>query len=130
VLVTSAAEAGVDVETMERTNDLQLVAQRVCSASEIHSLEGLSGDEWKTRFFQLWTLKEAFAKARGVGLSLPLQNISFDIDEEGNVIADLGKDTNDWQFCVQRVGCDHMLAAALRCGAEPRAIDVRKIRLT
>ena len=65
LLVTSAALGGVDVERMERTNDLPSVAPKICAASELAALNLLAGDAWTERFFELWTLKEAYAKARG-----------------------------------------------------------------
>ncbi|MDQ6911445.1 MAG: 4'-phosphopantetheinyl transferase superfamily protein [Verrucomicrobiota bacterium] len=111
LLVSFATHAGIDVEQMERTNDLKLVAQRVCSKRELEWLDQLTNEKWQERFFQLWTLKEAYAKARGLGLGLPLQNISFEIDPQGRVTAD---DEGDWQFHLERVAPNHMLAGAVR----------------
>ncbi len=128
LLVSFATQAGIDVEQMERTNDLKLVAQRVCSRREFDSLGRLTGEKWQLRFFQLWTLKEAYAKARGLGLALPLQSISFEIDSQDKVIAD----DEDWQFHLERLAPDHMLAAAMRRerSDRPYEFELREFYLT
>ena len=129
LLVSFASQAGVDVEHLERTNDLKLVAQRVCSRRELESLDQLTGEKWRQRFFQLWTLKEAYAKARGLGLGLPLQSISFEIDAHDKVIA---ADESDWQFHLARVASNHMLAAAVRGEGndKPYEFELREFCLT
>ena len=38
------------------------------------------GDRWRDRFLTYWTLKEAYLKARGLGISVPLSDISFTLD--------------------------------------------------
>ena len=35
---------------------------------------------WRDRFLTYWTLKEAYLKARGLGISVPLSDISFTVD--------------------------------------------------
>ncbi|MDQ6938868.1 MAG: 4'-phosphopantetheinyl transferase superfamily protein [Verrucomicrobiota bacterium] len=129
LLVSFAPEAGIDVEQMKRTNDLKLVAQRVCSRGELEPLDQLTGEKWQQRFFQLWTLKEAYAKARGLGLGLPLQSISFDIESQDKVIA---ADRSDWQFHLARVAPNHMLATALRRERSdaPYEFELREFCLT
>ncbi len=129
LLVTKAPAAGLDVEWMQRTNDLAAVAQRICSPAELDSLNELSGEEWRLRFFQLWTLKEAYAKARGIGLGLGLQNISFEIDGNDNVTTE---NAHGWQFDLQTLPPNFILAVALP--AEPQGqryeIKLRTVRVT
>ncbi len=129
LLVSFAPEAGIDVEQMERTNDLKLVAQRVCSRRELESLDQLAGEKWQQRFFQLWTLKEAYAKARGLGLGLPLQGVSFEVDARDKVIAEV---EGDWQFHLERVAPNHMLAAAVcrESSAQNYEFELREFCLT
>lgn len=68
---------GVDVEYMRPIPEaFQLIERFFCSKEKIF-LCNLSEDEFIQTFFQFWTRKEAFIKARGQGLSFPLT--CFDI---------------------------------------------------
>jgi len=71
---------GVDVEGCAGTAPLE-VARRYFSESEADALYALSGTAQHRRFFEYWTLKEAYIKARGKGLSMPLDQFGFDIDD-------------------------------------------------
>ena len=70
-------EIGIDVEKINGAPDARKLAERFFSLQERHSLENLSGDELHAAFFRCWTRKEAYVKARGEGLSLPLHQ--FDV---------------------------------------------------
>ena len=76
----SAAEVGVDVESLARAEEIVPLAARVFSPAERAQLEALPAAARPDRALSLWTLKEAYIKARGMGLSLPLQQISFLFD--------------------------------------------------
>ena len=63
-------EVGIDVETTDRPVDIEWIGRSVFTQSERGWLTaGGSGSE-RDRFFDLWTLKEAYIKARGRGFSL------------------------------------------------------------
>lgn len=81
VAISRCPEIGIDVERVDRSVDIEAVARAVFSERElVHFLRcgtaGWLGDA-RGRFFDLWTLKEAYIKARGLGFSLPPQ--SFEI---------------------------------------------------
>jgi 4'-phosphopantetheinyl transferase len=78
--ITRGRALGVDVEGCAGTAPLE-VARRYFSAREADALYALPGDAQHRRFFEYWTLKEAYIKARGKGLSIPLDEFGFDIDE-------------------------------------------------
>ena len=72
VAVAREREIGVDVEFMRAdfaTND---VAEHFFSVAEIYTLSGLEPQQRTQAFFNCWTRKEAYVKARGEGLSMPL----------------------------------------------------------
>jgi 4'-phosphopantetheinyl transferase len=75
VAVSRAAALGVDVERVSATVDPLEVAERFFSAREIAELRAAPPPERRERFFALWTAKEAYAKAVGEGLLLPLDRI-------------------------------------------------------
>jgi len=70
-------EIGVDVEKITAATEARKLAERFFSVRERGVLENLSGEELHTAFFRCWTRKEAYVKARGEGLSLPLHQ--FDV---------------------------------------------------
>lgn len=68
---------GVDVERLDRSNDLLALADRYFSPMEVSELRTLSSSEQPSRFFDYWTLKESYIKAHGLGLAIPLDSFSF-----------------------------------------------------
>ena len=116
-LVTCASEAGIDVEKVEPNQELAQVAQNVLSASELQFLNRLSLEKWTSRFFDLWTLKEAYGKARGIGLDLPMKAISFEIGPENSVCACFDEEVQDdasrWMFSLRHPSPSHALAVAV-----------------
>ena len=117
-LVSLVAEAAVDVEKLEFHDDLALVAKQVLSAVELTALGKLSGRDWRERFFDYWTLKEAYAKARGVGLSLGLSDIVFEIDADNGIRAHFSSRSDDdfsaWVFWCHHLSPQHTISVAAK----------------
>ncbi len=103
-LIGEGADVGVDVESRERAETMMEVAPRVFSPRELAQLDALNGDGKLERALHLWTLKEAYIKARGMGLALPLDKFSFLFDERGSIRLEMDASLNDtpqrWQFCL------------------------------
>jgi 4'-phosphopantetheinyl transferase len=70
-------EIGIDVEKITPEPDVRKLAERFFSIHERRALEPLAGEELRAAFFRCWTRKEAYVKARGEGLSVPLHE--FDV---------------------------------------------------
>ncbi|MFE5262753.1 4'-phosphopantetheinyl transferase family protein [Streptomyces coelicoflavus] len=75
--ITRERPIGVDVEKRDARISLPDLIHQVMSEPEIEELRRLPARAWKSRFLDVWVFKEAYAKARGQGISLPLQDISF-----------------------------------------------------
>ncbi|HEV7920364.1 MAG TPA: 4'-phosphopantetheinyl transferase superfamily protein, partial [Thermoanaerobaculia bacterium] len=120
ILVVRGAEVGVDVERIDRDFRVESIAQRFFSPSEREALLALEEHRRARRFFQLWTAKEAYLKARGLGLLLPLDgfSISFDRGERPSIaFHGIADDPADWQLEHLAVGDDHAATIAIRGGA-------------
>lgn len=68
IAITRDRTLGVDVE-YHRLRDVENLARRFFSPRELATLQALPKSDRPTRFFQLWTAKEAYLKATGEGLS-------------------------------------------------------------
>jgi 4'-phosphopantetheinyl transferase len=116
-------EVGVDVEDIERPGETVALADRFFSPIEVAALGALPGDRRRSRFFDYWTLKEAYIKARGMGLSIPLDQFSFLLDQGGpiRVAFDprLADDPASWQFEQFPLSPAHRTSAAVRRGDGP-----------
>ena len=115
--VISASEAiGVDVEHNGRGAAVREIAGRTFSPEELEALKGLSPQEQTDRLFDYWTLKEAYIKARGLGLRLPLAQISMNIVPGQKVTVafapGFGDEPQRWQFTQMKPSPRHMLAVA------------------
>jgi 4'-phosphopantetheinyl transferase len=65
-------EIGIDVEYINPKIDIEVIAPNFFSQNEVTTLFKLAPKERITGFFNCWTRKEAFIKAKGGGLSIPL----------------------------------------------------------
>jgi 4'-phosphopantetheinyl transferase len=68
---------GVDVEKVRQDFDPEAIARQFFSEQEQRQLAALAPEERYSGFFRCWTRKEAYIKAQGIGLSLPLDQ--FDV---------------------------------------------------
>ncbi|HUQ06603.1 MAG TPA: 4'-phosphopantetheinyl transferase superfamily protein [Kofleriaceae bacterium] len=131
--VTLEREVGVDVEAADRADDPLDSMEPYFAPREIASLRRLpSAAAQRARFFTLWTLKEAYIKARGLGLEIPLHQFAFDIPPDPESPAavaftpPLVDDPMSWYFARLQPAEDHFLACAARCAPG----DVVALRVT
>lgn len=102
VAVSAADNVGVDVEYSARSRLIMELASRHFSVDEIEQLQALTGEQQLARFYHVWTLKEAYVKARGLGLTMPLQDFSLHFKSDSELQfsqrqpAEIPAD--EWQF--------------------------------
>ncbi len=114
-VVATGADVGLDVERVTRSTDWRGIAARYFSAGEVAHIESVADHQRAARFVELWTLKEAFAKAIGVGLSQPLNATVFEIERDGTIrcLPPSGTVQAAWQFALCAPTPDHRLAVAV-----------------
>ena len=117
-LTTLSQEAGVDVERIDPLVDLNLLLDCVLSHRELESLGNCARDKRTKLFFKYWTLKEAYAKARGLGLGLPFHEIDFDINRESKISVRFGPqicdDPHSWVFWNSQPSMRHSVSVSIR----------------
>jgi 4'-phosphopantetheinyl transferase len=124
--VTRSRALGIDVENFRAREVSVDLARHYFAPQEVAALNAVPQAEQQHRFFEYWTFKEAYIKARGMGLSLPLDKFGFHYADEQSVeIAidgELSDDEARWQFWQFRPWPDYLVAlCAERVGdASPR----------
>ncbi len=88
VAVTCSTPVGIDVEYIRELQDARQIVTRNFSPEEQKYIIGEQDLEFHDRFFTCWTLKEAFIKAIGMGLSHPLETFSVVDPNSENPIRD------------------------------------------
>jgi 4'-phosphopantetheinyl transferase len=121
---------GVDVEDLCRRAPLNVVNQYF-SELEVQSLMQRPIELRPRRFYEYWTLKESYIKARGMGLSLPLDRFAFDLHSECAprilFLAPIEDDASRWQFTLLTPTIRHLVAVALRDPLPDLRIVVREV---
>lgn len=132
-LVSEEIDSGVDVEASGRVADPRALAARYFSTLENAMLDATSEDSIDARFLEIWTLKEAYLKARGLGLMLPLDH--FHVTRRSDDTATIAFESTiddrpeDWQLGVGRPGEGYVLALAVRRrGGPERDVTIREMR--
>ncbi|MFT5999070.1 MAG: 4'-phosphopantetheinyl transferase [Neolewinella sp.] len=77
---TSGAPLGVDLEKTDESIEVERLVTRFFSPTEAAAVLAFPPDDQPAAFFRTWTRKEAFIKAHGGGLSLPLDQFSVTVD--------------------------------------------------
>jgi 4'-phosphopantetheinyl transferase len=116
--VADGIDLGIDVEAVDRQVDVAEIAERHFSRAEAADVASRSGHDQTIRFIELWTLKEAFAKATGVGLSQPLDTVTFELDDASGIRASgeaIGRE--DWTFELYEPVPGYRLAVAIRAAS-------------
>jgi len=101
-LVSRNGSVGIDTEPLSRAEEIDSVATEYFSDLELTELNSLSSQARPDRSLSLWTLKEAYIKARGYGLSIPLDKFSFLFNKTDNLQLLIDNSLNDrtenWRY--------------------------------
>lgn len=114
--VSTAGEIGIDIETIRPRNFLA-IAERYYHADEFKQLLATPEAEREPLFFKLWTLKEAFFKATGGGISSGLDKAVFSFRNtmiNATFCESLHLPNNNWQFQQEFITPTTLIALALQ----------------
>jgi 4'-phosphopantetheinyl transferase len=134
LIVLGVAECraiGVDVENF-RAREVSIdIADRFFAPQEVAALAATPPQGRQYRFFEYWTFKEAYIKARGMGLSLPLDKFCFHYPDDHAVEIAIDPELADeparWQFWQFRPRSEYLVAVcAERVGAQSPSLIVRQ----
>jgi len=112
---TRQRELGVDVEQIRRDFEVEAIARRFFSPSEQEQLAKLPAAERMEAFFRCWTRKEAYIKATGDGLSLPLSqfDVSLAPGDKNALVATRPDESEAGSWLLQEVPAGPGYVAAL-----------------
>ncbi|WP_410051939.1 4'-phosphopantetheinyl transferase family protein [Bradyrhizobium sp. SZCCHNRI1009] len=114
--VARDSDVGVDVEKVSRNVDIAQIAPMVFAPAEVVALESSTKSNRRDMFFALWTLEEAYIKARGMELSLTLDSFAFDLSGKRPCVIfndDCRDDPACWSFERYFPTATHALAVAV-----------------
>jgi 4'-phosphopantetheinyl transferase len=114
--IAREAEVGVDIEDRGRARLDRDLVERYCSPAEVADINAQPGDGWRDQFLKYWTLKEAYLKARGLGIAVHLSHLSFTVSGPASVtvtfLDSLAGADDAWAFDLRELGDAHFVALA------------------
>jgi 4'-phosphopantetheinyl transferase len=121
---------GVDVEHV-RSRIVSLdMADRFFSLEEAYALRSVPPARRQDRFFEYWTLKESYIKARGAGLAIPLDQFSFSLPSPSRVSVSISPALEDtparWRLWQLWPSPEHVLALCAERTREREELTVRR----
>jgi 4'-phosphopantetheinyl transferase len=124
VAITRGREIGVDVENIRPEFASEAVAKRYFSAQEVDELERLALERRAEGFFLCWTRKEAYVKALGEGLRIPLDSFSVSLTP-GEPAQLHAKDAGRWGIQTFQVSTAHEMThvGAVVCEGKDWAVE-------
>ncbi|WP_210243583.1 4'-phosphopantetheinyl transferase superfamily protein [Mesorhizobium sp. B2-3-4] len=127
--VAAIAEIGVDVEPRDRDAGLDELAAAVLSPRERLRFEAMNGQARRDFFFTSWTLKEAYVKARGMGLALPMKSVVLDLEALpplAHFTDPIEDDPSRWAFRSLHLASGHIAGIATAVpGGKPEIVPRR-----
>lgn len=128
--IRSGAELGIDVEPLNRGPEILAIADTVFAPPELAALRALPEPSRPDRALALWTLKESYIKARGMGLSLPLDGFAFSFDTERPQISfapAIADAPERWSFRTLDL-FGHRIALALEASERAPAVRIHHVQ--
>lgn len=109
-------EVGIDLEYLRPLPDMELIAKRFFSARENSAFRAIPAELKTEAFFTCWTRKEAYIKARGDGLCLPLDSFAVSLapGEPAELLHSTPPESSQWSLLEVVPGDGYVGAVAIR----------------
>jgi len=120
VAVSYGKEIGVDVEKLRDDVEVEDLATKYFSTEEIAELQALPNGLRRLGFFLCWTRKEAYVKAKALGLQIPLDRFSVSLTP-GRPAEIRGAEAGGWTILSFELGPGYVAAVV----AEGEVISVK-----
>jgi 4'-phosphopantetheinyl transferase len=128
--VSNNGALGIDVENFRFRRAPLEIANNTFSSDEATELRSLIGEGRNIRFFQYWTLKESYIKARGMGLSIPLDLFSFAFAGDRinlHLKSKLCDSASHWKFWQLKLKDDYLISVCSQQEMFKQELVVRSI---
>jgi len=115
--VSHEQQIGIDIESVRPLSEVEQIAERFFSNREYQELRAFPTSQQHTAFFRYWTLKEAYVKATGLGLSLPLNQFEVSVTPGGVRLLKTPTDSQEasyWSLKELNVGNNYAAAIAVK----------------
>jgi len=126
VFAFAQCAVGIDVERIRPLPDLLPIAEQFFAPGEHEAMQRLTGAPLQDTFFRCWTLKEAYLKGVGDGLSIPLSAFQVRLNPFKPRLLSCQRDPDEpsrWQFAAW---ADGGFAIALAVAADTGSVLVRR----
>lgn len=117
VLAIGDCTVGIDAECVRPYREPLL--KRVLSDAELRQMKEAGESEREELFFRFWTLKESYVKAVGCGITVPLQDISFQIGKNGEIACE----KTGWSFRQWKLAEKYIVSACVAGEGEIRLAE-------
>ncbi|HLH97097.1 MAG TPA: 4'-phosphopantetheinyl transferase superfamily protein [Xanthobacteraceae bacterium] len=130
--VGADGDLGIDVEKLSTAQRSMDVAKRFFAPAEIAYLQQVDAEHRAETFLRIWTLKEAYVKARGLGLNVPLQSFGFRLNPPSlnlyydDLHDDDADEASHWHFAQWAPTQDYIIALAHKLGRTTRMTVVQR----
>lgn len=108
-------DIGIDIERLRPIDDFERIADRFFAGSEKEALRNMPAEQRSEAFLRIWTRKEAYIKAIGDGLSMPLERFDVSGASRGSPVLRLfdGPVAKASQWCLEDFEPDETHVGAL-----------------
>jgi 4'-phosphopantetheinyl transferase len=132
-------DIGCDIEDPTRKINIEPISRRYFAKQEHQQLTALNNKSQQQRFFEIWTLKEAFVKATGIGIGLGLDSFYFELNDKNRRITNESikihfnehyplEKQQDWQ-CYQNTFAQQSLAISRASSLQQNIIFLNALDL-
>ena len=118
--VSRTPDLGVDIVFTGRTRRVAKIAHRYFADEEIRALLALPDSAQQSRFYELWSLKEAYIKARGLGLAIPLRSFAYSFSPDRLELNEMSRSSAaQWRWQTGSCTPENCMPWRLRCSCRP-----------